>query len=56
MLRYYQEYNSRLGKWVKIDSETGLIVAVKKSQGEYGDLPKTPWSNVEKRKSFWDFF
>lgn len=54
--RYYQRYNSRIDRWIKIDSYTGLIVAVKKSPGEYKNIPKTPGGKVKRHKAFWDFF
>lgn len=56
MSRYYQVYNSQIDRWVKIDTETGLIVAVKRSKGKYENLPTTPGGRVKKRKSFWDMF
>jgi len=46
--RYYQVWNPRLKRWVKMDSSTGRIVAVKKTKGEYKNLPK--------KKTFWDKF
>lgn len=54
--RYYQVWNPRIKRWVKIDSYTGLIVDVKKSSGEYKNLPKTPGGKVKKKKGFWDYF
>jgi hypothetical protein len=57
MARYYQRYNTRLRKWVKIDSDTGLIVGVKKSPGEYQNLPKKrPKKIKKKKKGFFDLF
>ncbi|OGH07164.1 MAG: hypothetical protein A2W22_01955 [Candidatus Levybacteria bacterium RBG_16_35_11] len=56
MSRYYQVYNGQIGRWVKKDTETGLIVAVKKSPGKYENLPTTPGGRVKRRKSFWDYF
>lgn len=58
MARYYQRYNSRLKRWVKIDLDTGLIVGVKKSPGPYENLPKTRGRKVKKKKKkgFFDFF
>lgn len=38
--RYVQVFNSRIGKWVKIDRETGSIVAVKSGNGPYKNIPK----------------
>lgn len=56
MARYYQRYNHRINRWVKIDSDTGLIVAVKKSLGAYKNLPKNPPRAKKIKKGFFDFF
>ena len=54
--RYYQRYNKQIDRWVKMDSYTGLIVAVKKSKGKYENLPENPGGKIRKRRSFWDLF
>lgn len=54
--RYYQVWNPRIKRWVKIDSYTGLIVSVKKTNGEYKNIPKKPFGKVKKKKGFWDVF
>lgn len=56
MTRYYQSYNHRLNLWVKIDSDTGLIVDVKKSPGAYKNLPKKSPRSKKVKKGFFDFF
>jgi len=38
--KYYQVYNKKNGRWVKIDRYTGLIVAVKKTPGPYKNIHK----------------
>jgi len=56
MAKYYQRYNPQINRWVKIDSDTGLIVAVKKSPGAYKNLPKNPPRYKKIKKGFFDFF
>ena len=56
MGEYYQRYESRLGEWVKIDADTGLIIGVKKSLGEYQNIPKTPPQETKKKTGFFDLF
>ena len=38
--RYVQVYNPLTGRWVKIDRETGRVVAHKKSPKPYKNVPK----------------
>ena len=45
-----QVYNPKTKKWVKIDKETGKIVAHKKSSGPYKDVPKHRPSKKKSKK------
>ena len=54
--RYYQVYNPKTKRWVKIDFYTGLIVAEKKTPLEYKKIPKMIRRVVKKKKSVWDVF
>lgn len=54
--RYYQVWNPGMKSWIKMDSHTGMIVDVKKSPGEYKNLPKKPSGKMKRKKGFWDIF
>ncbi|MDO9035135.1 MAG: hypothetical protein Q7U51_08045 [Methanoregula sp.] len=38
--RTFQVFNASTGRWVKYDREVGRIVACKKSEGPYANVPK----------------
>ncbi len=38
--RTFQVYNASNRRWVKFDRELGRIVACKKSEGPYANVPK----------------
>lgn len=38
--RVVQVFNPRTERWVKIDKDTGNIVAHKKTKGEYKNIPR----------------
>ena len=52
--RYHQIYNPKMDRWVKMNSYTGLIVAVKESPGEYNNLSKKPSGKLKIGKAFWE--
>lgn len=58
MGKYYQVYNPKTKKWVKIDRTTRKIVDVKSSKGPYQTIRKGYRSPGKKRpkqkKSIWD--
>ena len=43
--RFVQAFNPRTEKWVKINKDTGNIVAHKKTKGEYKRIPKADYNS-----------
>ncbi len=54
MTKYYQKYDPKIGKWLKIEVSSGLIMIVRDTK--FDNISENSNQFVEKQKSFWELF
>lgn len=55
MTEYHQKFDTKSKKWVKIHTQSGLIVAVKE-KGKFKNISEIPENFIKTKIAFWDFF